>query len=78
VATAKEFLSLSQGELHVQLRPLKTKYVEVVRRLGREAKSFRINTLRDALLEDSTALQAKLRDDLIGEYPSIGARRRRS
>jgi hypothetical protein len=66
VAHAKEFLRLSQGELHIQLRTLKSEYVDAVRRLGQEAKSFRITTLRDAL-ENATALQAELRDDVIGE-----------
>jgi hypothetical protein len=65
-AHAEEFLRLSQGELHVQLDALKTEYVAAVRRLGEEARSFRINTLRDALQRD-TALQAELRDDIIGE-----------
>jgi hypothetical protein len=66
VAHAKEFLRLSQGELHIQLRTLKSEYVDAVRRLGQEAKSFRITTLRDAL-ENATTLQAELRDDVIGE-----------
>jgi hypothetical protein len=70
VAHAKEFLRLSQGELHFQLHTLKTEYVDAIRRLGEEAKSFRINALRDAL-QHGTALQAELRDDIIGECPSI-------
>jgi hypothetical protein len=70
VAHAKEFLRLSQGELHVQLHTLKAEYVDAVRRLGEGVKSFRINALRDAL-QHSTVLQAELRDDVIGEYPSI-------
>ena len=77
MATAKEFLRLSQAELHVQLRTLKAEYVEAVRSLGQEAKSFRINTLREALLQKSTDLQGELRDDVIGEYLSIGTRHRR-
>jgi len=74
VATAKEFLRLSQAELHVQLGTLKMEYVEAVRSLGQEAKSFRINTLREALLQKSTDLQGELRDDVdvIGEFLWIG------
>ena len=77
MAAAKEFLRLSQGELHNQLCTLKTEYVDAVRRLGQEAKSFRITTLRDALLENSTALQAELSDDVISEYPSMCVQHRR-
>jgi hypothetical protein len=66
VAHAKEFLHLSQGELHIQLRTLKSEYIDAIRHLGQEAKSFRITTLRDAL-ENATALQAKLCDNVIGE-----------
>ena len=77
MAAAKEFLRLSQGQLHNQLCTLKTEYVDAVQRLGQEAKSFRITTLRDALLENSTALQAEFSVDLIGEYPSIGIQHRR-
>ena len=72
---AKEFLRLSQSDLHIQLRALKAEYVDAVRRLGQEAKSFRITTLRDALKND-TAIQTEIRDDVIGEYPLIGIRRR--
>ena len=75
VADAKEFLRLSQGNLHIQLRALKAEYVDAVRRLGQEARSFRITTLRDAL-ENATAIQAEIRDDVIGKYPLIGIRRR--
>ena len=77
VADAKEFLRLSQGDLHIQLRPLKAEFVDAVRRLGQEAKSFRITTLRDAL-ENTTAIQAEIRDDFIGEYPLIGIRPRQT
>ena len=70
MADAKEFLRLSQGELHIRLRALKAEYVDAVRRLGQEAKTFRITTLRDAL-ENATAIQAEIRDDVIGEYPLI-------
>lgn len=70
MADAKDFLRLSQRELHVQLHTLKTEYVEAVRRLGQEAKSFRITTLLDEL-ENATALQSDLRDDVIGEYPRL-------
>ena len=69
MADAKEFLRLSQRGLHVQFRALKAEYVEVVRRLGQEAKSFEITALRDAL-ENATAI----RNDVIGEYPLIGSR----
>ena len=69
-AHAEEFLRLSQGELDVQLQKLKTEYVDAVRQQGEEAKSFRINTLRDALQNENT-LQAELRDDVIGECPSV-------
>ena len=72
---ANEFLRLSQGDLHIQLCTLKAEYVDSVRRLGQEAKSFRITALRDAL-ENATAIQAEIRDDVIGEYPLIGLRRR--
>ena len=75
ITNAKEFLRLSQGDLHIQLRALKAEYVDVVRRLGQEARSFRIATMRDAL-ENATAIQAEIRDDVIGEYPLIGIRRR--
>ena len=64
MADAKEFLRSSQGDLHIQLRALKAEYVDAVRRLGQEAKSFRIATLRDAL-ENATAIQAEIRDDVI-------------
>ena len=73
VANAKKFLRLSQGNLHTQLRALEADYTEAVRRLGQEAKTFRITTLRDAL-ENATAIQAELRDDVIGEYPLLGIR----
>ena len=65
-ADAKEFLRLSQGDLHIQLRALRAEYVDAVRRLGQEAKSFRITSLRDAL-ENATAISAEIRDDIIGE-----------
>ena len=70
---ANEFLRLSQGDLHIQLCTLKAEYVDSVRRFGQEAKSFRITTLRDAL-ESATDIQAERRQDIIGEYPLIGAR----
>jgi len=70
VAHAKEFLRLSQGELHVQLQTLKTEYVGAVRRLGEEAKSFRINTLRNEIQHDP-ALEPELRDDVISECSSV-------
>ena len=73
VADAKEFLRLSQGNLHIQLRALKAEYVDAVRRLGHEVESFRIATLRDAL-ENATAIQAEIREDVIGEYPLVGIR----
>ena len=72
MADAKEFLRLSQGDLHIQLRALKAEYVDSVRRLGQEAKNYGIATLRDALrdaLGDATAIQTEIRDDAIGEYP---------
>ena len=72
---ANEFLRLSQGALRIQLRALKAEYVDAVRRLGQEARSFRIATLRDAL-ENVTAIQTEIRDNVIGEYPLIGIRRR--
>ena len=75
MADAKEFLRLSQGDLHIQLRALKAEYVDAVRRLGQEARSFRITTLRDAL-ENATSIRDEIRDDVIGEYPLIGIRRR--
>ena len=75
MADANEFLRLTQGNLHIHLRALKAEYVDAVRRLGQEAKSFRITTLRDAL-ENATALQAEIRDDVIGEDRLIGIRRR--
>jgi hypothetical protein len=68
VAHAEEFLRLSQTELRVGLQKLKTEYVNAVRHLGEEAKSLRINTLRDALQNDS-AVQAELREDVIGGCP---------
>ena len=74
VADAKEFLRLSQGDLHIQLRALKAEYVDAVRRLGQEARSFRITSLRDAL-ENATAIQAEIRDDVIGEDRLLGIRR---
>ena len=74
MADAQEFLRLSQGDLHIQLRALKAEYVDAVRRLGQEAKSFRITTLRDAL-ENATAIQAEIRDDVIGEHPLVCIRR---
>ena len=67
MADANEFLRLSQGDLHIQLCTLKVEYVDSVRRLGQEAKSFRITTLRDAL-ESATAIPAEIRNDVIGEY----------
>ena len=75
MADAKEFLRLSQGDLHIQLRALKAEYVDAVRRLGQEARSFRITSLRDAL-ENATAIQAEIRDDVIGEDRLLGIRRR--
>ena len=75
MADAKEFLRLSQGDLHIQLRALKAEYVDAIRRLGQEARSFRITSLRDAL-ENATAIQAEIRDDVIGEDRLIGIRRR--
>ena len=75
MADAKEFLRLSQGDLHTQLRALKAEYVDAVRRLGQEARSLRITSLRDAL-ENATAIQAEIRDDVIGEDRLIGIRRR--
>ena len=75
MADAKEFLRLSQGDLHIQLRALKAEYVDAVRRLGQEARSFRITTLRDAL-ENAISIRPEIRDDVIGEYPLIGIRRR--
>ena len=74
MADAKEFLRLSQGDLHIQLRALKAEYVDAVRRLGQEARSFRITSLRDAL-ENATAIQAEIRDDVIGEDRLLGIRR---
>ena len=74
VADANEFLRLSQGDLHIQLSTLKAEYLDSVRCLGQEAKSFRITTLRD-ILENATDIQAEIRDDVIGEYPLIGTRR---
>ena len=71
MADAKEFLRLSQEDLHIQLRALQANYVDAVRHLGQEAKLFSITALRDAL-EDATAIQAKIRDDVIGKYPLIG------
>ena len=68
-AHAKEFLRLSQGELHAQLQTLKAEYVEAVRRSGQEAKSFRIMKLQEVIQHD-TASQPEFRDDLIGECPS--------
>ena len=76
MADAKEFLRLSQGDFHIQLRALKLEYVDAVRRLVQEAKSFRITALRDAL-ENATAIQAEIRENVIGEYPLIGIRCRR-
>ena len=70
MAAAKEFLRLSEGELHNQLCTLKTEYVDSIRRLEQEAMSFGITTLRDALLENSTTLQAELSDSRTGKYPS--------
>ena len=75
MADAKEFLRLSQGDLHIQLRALKAEYVDAIRRLGQEARSFRITSLRDAL-ENATAIQAEIRDDVIGEDRLLGIRRR--
>ena len=75
MADAKEFLHLSQGDLHIQLRALKAEYVDAIRRLGQEARSFRITSLRD-VLENATVIQAELRDDVIGEDRLIGIRRR--
>ena len=74
MADAKEFLRLSQGDLHIQLRALKAEYVDAVRRPGQEARSFRITSLRDAL-ENATAIQAEIRDDVIGEDRLLGIRR---
>ena len=77
MADANEFLRLSQGDLHIQLCTLKEEYVDSVRRLGQEAKSFKITALRDAL-ENVTDIQAERRHDIIGEYPLIGARSRQN
>ena len=77
MADANEFLRLSQGDLHIQLCTLKAEYMDSVRRLGQEAKSIRITTLRDAL-EDATAIQAEIRHGVIGEYPLIGIQRRQN
>ena len=74
MADAKEFLRLSQEDLHIRLRALRAEYADAVRRLGQEARSFRITSLRDAL-ENATAIQAEIRDDVICEYPLIGIRR---
>ena len=74
MADAKDFLRLSQENLHIQLRALKAEYVDAVRRLGHEVESFRIATLRDAL-ENATDIRAEIRHRVIGEYPSIGTRR---
>ena len=74
VADVTEFLRLSQGDLHVQLRALKAEYVDVVRHLGQEVRSFGIAT-RDAL-ENATAIQTEICDDVIGEDRLIGIGRR--
>ena len=76
VADANEFLRLSQGDLHVQLRALKAEYADALRRLVQEAKSLRITTLRDAALNHgyATAMQAEIWDNVFGEYPLIGIR----
>ena len=76
VATAEEFLRLSQEELHVPLRTLKMEYVEAIRSLGQETNSLMIKKLRGELLQKSTDLQGELRDDVIGQYRSIGTRHR--
>ena len=75
MADAKEFLRLSQEDLHIRLRALRAEYADAVRRLGQEARSFRITSLRDAL-ENATAISAEIRDDIIGEYPFISIRHR--
>ena len=75
VADATEFLRLSQEDLHIQLRALKADYVDAIRRLRQEVESFTMNTLQDAL-ENGLAIRAEIRDDAIGEYPSIRIRRR--
>ena len=77
MADANEFLRLSQGDLHIQLCALKGEYVDSIRRLGQEARSFRITTLRDAL-ENATDIPAEIRRKVIGEYPLIGTRRRQN
>lgn len=62
---AEEFLRWSYQALLGELRRFKTRYVNVIRGHGEDAKSSRINALQKEL-QTSDGLQTEFRDDIIG------------